>query len=132
MNISHNFRCFRYVQYCCILTFGNRTPGYSYGLIKKESCVYLFDPHSRDICGMPLDNGKATLTFHDKNVLPSFIVRLAQSLHAGYQFELTPLETKTVSASLEADTDKNRVMRRTIRTLGRTSRQVDGVVTSSW
>ena len=57
---------------------------------------------------MPLDNGKATLTFHDKNVLPSFIVRLAQSLHAGHQFEPTPLETKTVSASLEADIDKNR------------------------
>ena len=94
-------------QYCCILTFGNRTPGYSCGLIRKESCVYLFDPHSSDICGMPLDNGKATLTFHDKNVLPS-IVRLAQFLHAGHQFELTPLETKTVSASLEADIDKNR------------------------
>ena len=57
---------------------------------------------------MPLNNGKATLTFCDKNVLPSFIVRLAQSLHAGHQFELTPLETKTVSASLEADIDKNR------------------------
>ena len=95
-------------QYRCILTFGNRTPGYSCGLIKKESCVYLFDPHSRDICGMPLDNGKATQTFHDKNVLPSFIVRLGKSLHAGHQFELTPLETKTVSASLEADIDKNR------------------------
>ena len=84
---------------------------------------------------MPLDNGKATLTFQDKNVLPSFIVRLAQSLHAGHQFELTPLETKTVFASLEADIDKTEtsyVMTRTIRTLGRTSRQVDGVVTSSW
>ena len=47
---------------------------------------------------MPLDNWTATVTFQDKNLLPSFIVRLAESLHAGYQFELTPLEIKTVSA----------------------------------
>ena len=57
---------------------------------------------------MPLDNGKATLTFHDKNLLPSFIVRLAESLHAGHRFELTLLEIKKVSASLEADSDKDR------------------------
>ena len=68
---------------------------------------------------MPFDNGKAKLTFPDKNLLPYFIVRLAESLHAGHQFELTPLEIKTVSASLEANTDKDRdlVCYETIRTL---------------
>ena len=85
-------------QCCCILTFGNSTPGYSCGLIKKESCVFLFDPHSRDRCGILLDNGKATLTFLDKNLLPSFIVRLAESLHTRHQFELTPLVIKTVGS----------------------------------
>ncbi|XP_060554953.1 uncharacterized protein LOC132715878 [Ruditapes philippinarum] len=50
-----------------IISIGSHSPSYSSAIIWDEQQYYVFDPHSRNECGMVCADGKATLTVH-KNV----------------------------------------------------------------
>ena len=61
---------------------------YSYGIIKQDNLLYFVDSHSKDIRGMPVENGYgAVRIYQNVNSLANYIL----SIHAGreVEFELT-------------------------------------------
>ena len=73
--------------------------GYMMALIKQENFFYLFDPHARDVNGMPDPDGTAVvMKFADILKLEQFLFSLSRKLHINL-FEIVPvcLTKSTVS-----------------------------------
>ena len=61
-------------------------------ILRHGGTYYMYDPHSRNIHGLPNGNGSSIpLTFHSFDKLSNYLRKLAKNLNTD-QFELTPIK----------------------------------------